>query len=114
MKILKTLVEGKNCLVNVDGTIQRLGFFTTRTASGLDSTYAEDAIRRKLEQELCSKILNDQDDPPEIIFGQFIEIDTETAKSIPETGCTWYSEDTSPKLDKQREFAIRPRVSYSM
>jgi len=95
MKILKTLIEGRNCLVNIDGTIQRLGFFTIRTASGLDSTEAEEAIRRKLEQELRSKILNHKDDPPEIIFGEFIEIDTESASSIPETGCTWYPEDTS-------------------
>ena len=95
MKIYRALAEGKNCWVDVDGTIRRLGFFTTRASRGLDSTQAEEPIRRKLEDELRSKILNDQDDPPEIIFGELIEIDTETARSIPESGCTWYPEDAS-------------------
>ena len=93
MKIFKTLIEGKNCLVNVEGTTRRLGFFTARTVYGLDPTQAEKAIRRKLEDELRSKILNNQDDPPEIIFGEFIEIDSETANHIPKAGCTWYPED---------------------
>jgi hypothetical protein len=95
MKIFKVLLEGKNCQVNVEGTTQRLGFFTARTVYGLDSTQAEEAIRRKLEDELRSKILNNKDDPPKIIFDEFIEIDSETANHIPKAGCTWYPEDPS-------------------
>jgi hypothetical protein len=95
MKIFKTLIEGKNCRANVDGSIRRLGFFTTRTACGINQRQAEETIRRQLDQELHSKILNSQDDPPEIIFGKFIEIDSESANDIPTAGCTWYPQDQS-------------------
>jgi hypothetical protein len=96
MKTFKTLIEGKNCCANVDGSIRRLGFFTTRTACGINPRQAEDTIRNQLDQELRSKILNSQDDPPEIIFGKLIEIDSESAKDIPTAGCTWYLQDQSP------------------
>ncbi len=92
---MQVFVEGKNCRVDVDGTTRQLGFFTTRTTRGLDSTQAEKEIRRKLEHELRSKILNNHDNPPEIIFGEFIEIDSETASNIPKTGYTWYPKDPS-------------------
>ncbi|THJ17247.1 MAG: hypothetical protein CAF42_002375 [Nitrospira sp. CG24B] len=95
MKIFKTLIEGKNCYTNIDGSIRRLGFFTTRIACGIDPTQAEEKIRQQLDQELRSKILNNPDDPPEINFGKFIEIDSANAQSIALTGCTWYPQDSS-------------------
>ena len=94
MKIFKTLIEGKNCWANFDGTTRRLGFFTTRVAYGLDVTQAEKTIRQKLDGELHSLLLNNQDDPPEIIVGKLTEIDSETASGIPDSGCTWYPEDS--------------------
>ena len=98
MKIYKTLIEGKNCWANFDGTTRRLGFFTTRVARGLDATQAEKVIRRKLDEGLHSLLLNSQDDPPEIIVNELTEIDSETANGIPTAGCTWYPED-SPQLN---------------
>jgi len=95
MKIFKTLIEGKNCWANFDGTTRQLGFFTTRTAHGLDAVQAEKAIRQKLNQELDSVLLNSQNDPPEIIVSKLIEIDSETASGIPDAGCTWYPEGPS-------------------
>lgn len=72
-------------MAKVDGTIQELGFFTTRAACGHGPTQAEEAIRRKLAEELRLKLLNSQDDPPEIVFGEFTEIDSKTARSIPQS-----------------------------
>lgn len=95
MKIFKTLIEGQNFLVKVEGAVQRLGFFTTRAVHGLNPTQAEVVIRQELKDELCSKVLNSQDDPPKIVFGEFIEIDAETASLIPKSGCTWYPQDPS-------------------
>lgn len=95
MKIFKTLTEGQNCLVNVDGTIRRFDFFTTRAVCGLDPIQAEAAIRLELEEELSSKLLNSSGDFPEIVFGDSIEIDAETASHIPKSGCTWYPQDLS-------------------
>jgi hypothetical protein len=54
MKIYKTLIEGKHCWANLDGTTKRLGFFTTRVARGLDATQAEEVIRQKLDEDLNS------------------------------------------------------------
>ena len=93
MKIYKTLIEGKNCWANLDGTTRRLGFFTTRVARGLDATQAEGLIRQKLYEDLNSLLQNNNDDPPEIILSELIEIDSETANSIPNAGCTWFPED---------------------
>lgn len=93
MKIFKTLIEGKNCWAYFDGTRQRLGFFTMRVAYGLDVTQAEKVIRQKLDEELHSLLLNNQGDPPKIIVGELTEIDSETARSIPDAGHTWYTED---------------------
>ena len=98
MKIFKTLIEGKNCCANIDGSIRRLGFFTTRTACGIDPAQAEETIRQQLDQELRSKILNSPDNPPESNFGKFIEIDSESASSIPKSGCTWYPQDSPDQI----------------
>ena len=95
MKFFKTLIEGKNCRVNIDGSIQRLGFFTTRIACGIDPTQAEQTIRQQLAQELRSTILNTPDDPPEITFGKFTEMDSESVHGIPRAGCTWYPQGPS-------------------
>ena len=93
MKIYKALIEGKNFWANLDGTTRRLGFFTTRVARGLDATQAEEVIRQKLDEDLNSLLQNNEDDPPEIIVSELTEIDSETASSIPNAGCTWYPED---------------------
>jgi hypothetical protein len=93
MKISKTLIEGKNCWANFDGTTRRLGFFTTRVARGRDAAQAEKVMRRKLDEDLHSLLLNNQGDLPEIIVNELTEIDLQTASSIPNAGCTWYPED---------------------
>lgn len=93
MKIYKALIEGKNCWANLDGTTRRLGFFTARVARGLDANQAEGVIRQKLDEDLYSLLQNNEDDPPEIIVSELTEIDSETASSIPNAGCTWYPED---------------------
>jgi hypothetical protein len=93
MKIYKALVEGKNCWANLDGTCRRLGFFTARVAKGADSAQAAAAIKRKLTEELGSILLNKPEDVPEITMGELCEIDEETAREVPGTGCTWYPDE---------------------
>ena len=97
MKIYKALIEGRNCWANLDGTCKRLGFFTTRVARGIDAAQATVAIQRKLAEELRSILLNEKEDTPEYIIGELSEIDEESAREIPDAGCTWYpDEDPSP------------------
>jgi len=78
------------------GITRRLGFFTTRVAHGHNAIQAENIIRRILNEDLHSLLLNKQDDPPEIIVNELLEIDQETASGIPNAGCTWYPEDLPP------------------
>ncbi len=93
MKTYKALIEGRNCWANLDGTCRRLGFFTTRVAHGIDAAQATTVIQRKLDEELRSILLNEREDTPEIIIGELNEIDEETAREIPDAGCTWYPDE---------------------
>lgn len=93
MKAYKAVVEGRNCWANLDGTCRRLGFVTTRVAHGNDSAQAAGVIQRKLAQELESILQNDKEDAPEITLGELSEIDEETAREIPDSGCTWYPDE---------------------
>lgn len=93
MKIYKAIVEGRNCWANLDGTCKRLGFVTTRVAQGTDPAQAASTIERNLIEELRSILLNKPEDVPEITTGELCEIDEDTARGIPRTGCTWYPDD---------------------
>jgi hypothetical protein len=90
MKFYKTLIEGRNCWANLDGTCRRLGFVTIRAAPGTDVDQAATAIQRKLTDELRAILLSEKEDITEIAFGELEEIDEETAREIPGAGCTWY------------------------
>lgn len=94
MNIYKTLIEGKNCWANTDGTVRKLGFFTTRVVNALDATQAKEDVLRELAEELHSRLLNDNFDPPEITVNEVIEIDSAMASTIASAGFTWYCEDT--------------------
>ena len=93
IKFYKTLIEGRNCWANLDGTCRRLGFVTIRAAPGADANQAATAIQRKLADDLRLILLNEKEDPPEITYGELEEIDEETARGIPGAGCTWYPDE---------------------
>ena len=90
MKFYKTLIKGRNCWANLDGTCRWLGFVTIRAAPGANENQAATAIQRKLADDLRLVLLNEKEDAPEITIGEFEEIDKETARGIPGTGYTWY------------------------
>ena len=93
VKFYKTLIEGRNCWANLDGTCRRLGFVTIRAASGANVNQAATAIQRKLTDDLRLILLNEKEDAPEITIGELEEIDEETARVIPSAGCTWYPDE---------------------
>jgi hypothetical protein len=98
MKIYKTLIEGKNCWADFDGTPNRLGFFTTRVVKALDANQAKEVILQELSIELQPRLLNDPLDPPEITVNEVSEIDRSTAATIANAGFTWYPEETSTPI----------------
>jgi len=93
MKIFKVLIEGRNCWANLDGTCRRLGFVAIRAAKGIDRDRATAVAVQELKEELRSILLNKPEDIPEFTIGEISEIDKETAREIPSTGCTWYPDD---------------------
>ena len=92
-KFYKTLIEGRNCWANLNGTCRRLGFVTIRAAPGADVNQAATAIQRKLTDDLRLILLNEKEDAPEITIGELEEIDEETARGMPSAGCTWYPDE---------------------
>ncbi len=65
VKVYKTLIEGRNCWANLDGTCRRLGFVTIRAAFGADVNQAAMAIQRKLTDDQRLILLNEKEDAPE-------------------------------------------------
>lgn len=66
---------------------------TSRAAKGIDIDWAAAAAVQELKAELRSILLNKPEDIPEFTTGEISEIDEETAREIPSTGCTWYPDD---------------------
>ncbi len=94
MNTYKTLIEGRNCWANFDGTAKKVGFFTTRVVRAIDVPQAKEMILQELSRELQPRLLNDLLDPPEIIVNEVSVIDRFDASTIANAGFTWYVEDT--------------------
>ena len=96
MSYYKIIIEGKNCWVNIDGTVRKLGFFTTRVGHASNASQAKEAVLLELSKELRSYLSNDSFDLPEITGDEITEIGLTEATEIPGAGFTWYQEDTAP------------------
>jgi hypothetical protein len=66
MKKYKVLVRGENFLINVDGCVKKLGFYTTRFVEANDDREAEDNALSLLrtDSKLRDCILNEESDTP--------------------------------------------------
>lgn len=96
MSYCKIVIEGKNCWVNIDGAVRKLGFFTTRLGHASNASQAKEAVLLELSKELRSCLFNDSFDPPEITADEITEIGLTEATEIPGAGFTWYQEDAAP------------------
>lgn len=95
MKFYKTVIEGKNCFLKIEGREQQVGFFTTRVARGKEQSEAKTATLSQIERELKLKLTNSPGNPPEIAVIAMDEIDSGTAQSVANAGFTWYREDAA-------------------
>lgn len=101
MTAYSVTLNGTNFLVDVDGGIQRLSFFTTREVEANSLEAAESAAVNTLTQSesLRQIVRNPPDDPPVIYVEEMIEIDAiDPYKDTP--GLVWYAE---PEAETQLE-----------
>lgn len=70
MKKFKVTLRGENFLMKVEGTAQRLGFYTARCLEDEAEKRAVESFRK--DERLLEGLLNDQPDPP-MLFAEEIE-----------------------------------------
>jgi hypothetical protein len=90
----KILLNGQNLLAEVEGCLQYLGFYTTRTVEASTEAEAEslalDLIRR--DKKLVQMMRNEADDPPTFLIEEIVEIVEES--EVRNTGFAFYLETT--------------------
>lgn len=91
----KIFLNGQNLLTEVEGSLQYLGFYTTRTVEAGTEAEAESLalalIRR--DKKLLQIMRNDADDPPTFSIEEIVEIvDESEARN---TGFPFYLETTT-------------------
>jgi hypothetical protein len=91
MPIYRIGVHGKNCIVEVDGALQRLGFYTVRIAEADNAKKAANAVLTEVEMQLESRIQNNAKDAPEISIDEMHELGP-TDQTTKEAGFVWYSD----------------------
>jgi len=90
MPAYRAVINGENFLVEMDGVIEKHGFFTVRSVSADDPAAAESMAVQVLrdDQKLRGLIKNTPDDPPTMSVNEIIEIETFDPNEQPEL--TWY------------------------
>jgi hypothetical protein len=88
----KVFLSGQNLLTEVEGSLQYLGFYTTRSVEAATEAEAEsltlDLIRR--DEKLLQMMRNEPDDPPTFLIEEIVEIvDEAEARN---TGFAFYLE----------------------
>lgn len=94
MQSYRVMVHGENLLTEVDGTRQRVGFYTNIVVEAFTPTDAEsravDAVRE--DARLRDLILNPEDDPIRLSAEDVHEIETTSGSPGERTGFTLYPE----------------------
>ena len=94
MKQYRVLLKGENFLLNNEGEIKRMGFYTTRFVDAPNEDEAEltavELIRK--DNWLREAVRNDRPDPPMIFAEEIEEIST---FDNPGAGFTFYEEEPS-------------------
>jgi hypothetical protein len=90
----RVFLSGQNLLAEVEGSLQYLGFYTTRTVEAGTEAEAEslalELIRR--DKKLLQMMRNEADDPPTFSIEEIVEIVDESEAH--NTGFAFYLETT--------------------
>jgi hypothetical protein len=92
VKHYTVIIEGTNCVLDIEGNKQRLGFFATRLVSGKDEDAFSLEAMQLVREEIDSMILNEGYNPPQLMIDQQAEIMNLDEIDFPTKGFTWYIE----------------------
>ena len=97
MKNYRVKLNGKNFKIELEGKIEKLGFYTTRWVQADNIQEAElkavNLVRE--DKSLAASIRNERSDPPVIYPDGLTEIDNFDGINVPGTGYSFYlDEDT--------------------
>ena len=88
-------INGENFLVNLDGEVRKLGFYTSRIVDAKNPKEAElvavDNVRG--DSALKGIVLNERDDSPMIYAEEIEEIKEFDFENDINIGFSWYTED---------------------
>jgi hypothetical protein len=86
-------INGRNFLLEVDGQVRRVGFYTTREVEAADAAEAEVAAIQCMREdaELRARVRNPADDPPMLFVEEIAPIDAiDPDKPVP--GLVFYDD----------------------
>jgi hypothetical protein len=92
MSKYKVMLEGKNFLLNLEGSTRKYGFYVTRYVEANDPEQAElNAVKIiREDRELRKSVKNDRSDPPMIYLESIDELNSFEGIHVPGTGFTFY------------------------
>ncbi len=91
MPIYRIMIEGNGCLQEVDGRMQRSGFYANRFIEAPDEAAACALAMDSVRADLEPWVLNPPDFPPTLTIHKI----EETARVISSRGFVWYPDEES-------------------
>lgn len=91
----KVMLNGRNFRIPLEGTVQRVGFYTTRFVEASDPEQAEllAVALVKNDKELRAAVRNERDDPPTIHLEEVVEVADFEGVQVPGAGYSFYAEE---------------------
>jgi hypothetical protein len=92
MKKYRLLIRGENFLINLEGTDQKFGFYTTAFVEGRDEEQAEQRAIELLrdDKEFRQSVLNDKSDTPMMFVEEIAELESFEGLNLPRTGFSFF------------------------
>lgn len=89
------MLEGKNFILELEGTIRKYGFYTTRFVEAENPEKAElYAVQLIKEDEKIRKnVKNPKSDPPMLFLEKLEEVSSFEGVKLPGTGYTFFPDD---------------------
>jgi len=98
MKNYRVILEGKNFLLDLDGTPRKYGFYATRDvqASGTEEAELKAVQAVREDSELARAVMNAADDAPMIDLHEMTELISLAGVAAPGSGYSFYQDDAAP------------------
>lgn len=95
MKKYQVMLKGCNFRINLEGIVQKLGFYTTRWVEANNPEEAElQAVTLvKNDGDLRAAVKNKAEDPPTIYIAEIIEVADFDDVQVPGAGYSFYAEE---------------------